>query len=820
MNRKFKRKSLSLLLTLAMIICLFFGLTAPASAASYPVTFTFDGPAGSVYVDCIPGPVTSASTDVNGALDFTVIPPAGSKVTSVIASDYDIDSVCCAVYSLSNVAGTVAVTVYTSAISYSGSWADIANRNTAWYTTYSGLTEMPIANAADLAAFAYEVNTDTNHDKFDNKIVNLTADIDLSAHGWVPIGGQWNNGNGYPPSSGINYFEGTFNGEGHCISGMWIDTAASGVGLFGYCCKGRIANLTVCGDVAVSNGYAAVGGIVGYTNGSIFNCISNVNVHCGNVSCVGGVAGVVENKCAEGNNAKKSLVQYCTNNGSVSSTSTRIGGVVGATYVTANNEDVINVDRCTNNGNVTTSSAAYKTFIGGIVGYCQCNISNCINTGTINATSGNDGHRMGGVVGILNGYSSIYANMANCVNLGTIINGYPNGDYDGALCYDESGTTVRNSVYIDTPYGVQKARGTHTYVFQYNDSQLKTSSYVYCDPYLNAAVPWDWSGITGDAYICDDGCYPYIDDSASSSVYYEHPEQLPYCDSGCACICTEPSGVYYDSDYTGDEEGTFDEPYNDLKTAVDEAVENESYTVVLLGPVTNTALNGVEFPDQTFYFKRSCEYGGYLFELSGDWDASELNLVIDGNASSCPGSSSLISVTGGTITLGEDVTLQNNKAGNNGAAIRMLGGTVNMSGTITGNSTAANGGGVAVMSDPVASTYGTFNLLTDGIISNNSATYGYGGGIYVSGGSTVSGRVYMTGGTIGGSDAGNSAIKGGGMYVNTHGTASVTDGDICYNTASVASGGGGVYVKNDRAYWYGDDLCVHDNTNGNITIEP
>ena len=280
------------------------------------------------------------------------------------------------------------------------------------------------------------------------------------------------------------------------------------------------------------------------------------------------------------------------------------------------------------------------------------------------------------------------------------------------------------------------------------------------------------------------------------------------------------SGIFYDPDYTGDEEGTFDEPYNDLKTAVEQAVY-ANYTVVLKGPVTSTALDeeGLSIPTGVnFTFKRSCAYSGYLFELSDDWSISDL--IIDGNASSCPGSSSLISVTGGTITLGEDVTLQNNKAGNNGAAIRMLGGTVNMSGTITGNSTAANGGGVAVMSDPVASTYGTFNLLTDGIISNNSATYGYGGGIYVSGGSTVSGRVYMTGGTIGGSDAGNSAIKGGGMYVNTHGTASVTDGDICYNTASVASGGGGVYVKNDRAYWYGDDLCVHDNTNGNITIEP
>jgi hypothetical protein len=143
------------------------------------------------------------------------------------------------------------------------------------------------------------------------------------------------------------------------------------------------------------------------------------------------------------------------------------------------------------------------------------------------------------------------------------------------------------------------------------------------------------------------------------------------------------SGIFYDPDYTGDEEGTFDEPYNDLKTAVEQAVY-ANYTVVLKGPVTSTALDeeGLSIPTGVnFTFKRSCAYSGYLFELSDDWSISDL--IIDGNASSCPGSSSLISVTGGIITLGEEVTLQNNKAGNNGAAIRMLGGPGYVSDTDT-----------------------------------------------------------------------------------------------------------------------------------------
>ncbi len=72
---------------------------------------------------------------------------------------------------------------------------------------------------------------------------------------------------------------------------------------------------------------------------------------------------------------------------------------------------------------------------------------------------------------------------------------------------------------------------------------------------------------------------------------------------------------------------------------------------------------------------------------------------------------------------------------------------------------------------------------TGGTISENTATNG--GGVYVN----TDGTAEVTGGTI----SENAATNGGGMYVHTTGTANVTGGTFTLNTAS--NHGGGVYIS-------------------------
>ena len=71
-----------------------------------------------------------------------------------------------------------------------------------------GETYVEIATAEDLKKIGTDYPLDGNY--------VLTADIDLSAEEWTPIGG-----------TSTNPFTGTFDGNGHVISGMHIGTAST-----------------------------------------------------------------------------------------------------------------------------------------------------------------------------------------------------------------------------------------------------------------------------------------------------------------------------------------------------------------------------------------------------------------------------------------------------------------------------------------------------------------------------------------------------------------------------------------------------------------
>lgn len=131
--------------------------------------------------------------------------------------------------------------------------------DTRWHnyeqTTFEINTAEQLAGLAELVS-AFEV--------FDETIViKLTADIDLGNREWTPIGGDsdWS-------------FGGTFDGQGHTISGLYINNSSQYQGLFGYIDSSAIVqNLIVTGSVTTSKEYT--GGIVGRSprnKGTVRNC--------------------------------------------------------------------------------------------------------------------------------------------------------------------------------------------------------------------------------------------------------------------------------------------------------------------------------------------------------------------------------------------------------------------------------------------------------------------------------------------------------------------------------------------------------------------
>lgn len=170
---------------------------------------------------------------------------------------------------------------------------------------------------------------------------------------------------------GVNSpFRGTFDGNGHKISNLYVDRADK-AGLFASVYGASIKNLTVEGTVvgSSSNGSdpTGVGGIVGYSTSQILieNCVSNVNVssRCENT---GGICGYV--------NDVDSVIRNCVNIGDIESDSDKTGGISGNPGIVYN---------CANFGAVSG-----KSNVAGIAGNTEKDVSLCYNAGAIYASDG------------------------------------------------------------------------------------------------------------------------------------------------------------------------------------------------------------------------------------------------------------------------------------------------------------------------------------------------------------------------------------------------------------------------------------------------
>ena len=154
-----------------------------------------------------------------------------------------------------------------------------------WYKDSESSFE--ITTPEQLAGLAQLVNEGT--EDFKDKIIKLDEDIRLNeTSNWE----SWDDTN-KPDNewtaigTDAKLFKGTFDGQNHTISGIYISNSNDNQGLFGYVYDGMIQNLSVADSYIQARNY--VGGIVGYNNnGTVSNC-SNSGTVTG--SGVGGIVG-------------------------------------------------------------------------------------------------------------------------------------------------------------------------------------------------------------------------------------------------------------------------------------------------------------------------------------------------------------------------------------------------------------------------------------------------------------------------------------------------------------------------------------------------
>ena len=209
----------------------------------------------------------------------------------------------------------------------------------------------------------YELMVNLDFEVASSYASNTTHTTWTTESGWLPIG--------YSNSFDNRSFSTIFEGNGHTISNLFINSLASSVGLFGYV-RGRTAELRNIGllDVKV-RGNNNVGGLVGQNyQGTVSNSFATGSVTGEN--SVGGLVGQ--------NYQGKVSNSYAT--GSVTGREF-VGGLVGDSY------------QGTVSGSYATGSVTGDEDLGGLMGRnYQGTVSNSYATGSV---TGNDD--LGGLVG-------------------------------------------------------------------------------------------------------------------------------------------------------------------------------------------------------------------------------------------------------------------------------------------------------------------------------------------------------------------------------------------------------------------------------------
>lgn len=239
-----------------------------------------------------------------------------------------------------------------------------------------------------------------------NRAANYVLGYDVDASDTE----SWNDGEGFEPvGERFDGFTGSFDGDGHAITGLFVDRPTSGkVGLFGES-QGHVSNLELV-DVNVT-GSRTVGGLVGEQTSAPISNVSVSGTVAGSDQYVGGIVGW-----------SGDVVRESTADVVVTATASDVGGLVGRNageiHTSSASGDVTGSDgeenvgglAGHNDGEVHNASAngsvgGYR-HVGGLVGNNEGAIHNSSASGDVTGTD----YGIGGLVGY--GGATVHASHA------------------------------------------------------------------------------------------------------------------------------------------------------------------------------------------------------------------------------------------------------------------------------------------------------------------------------------------------------------------------------------------------------------------------
>ena len=256
-----------------------------------------------------------------------------------------------------------------------------------------------ITNTSQYKEFAEYFNSQSFN--FAGKTLALGADLTFNT-------GNSSNWSSSAPSNDMtdyiigdysHSFNGTFDGNGHTISGFYAKKSGElGVGLFGGTSSANIINFTL------QNSYFEAAGDAAAVLASAVSSTTRINT----VYVKDSVEVVSKGNNAGGMVASVNSVVYienCLNAATVSSTGLYVGGIVGN-----GNGNNLNISHCLNKGAISSTNSG-NAYVGGIIGkndYARNIVTDTLNTGIATASNTN---YAAGILGSVDGGNSSFTNV-------------------------------------------------------------------------------------------------------------------------------------------------------------------------------------------------------------------------------------------------------------------------------------------------------------------------------------------------------------------------------------------------------------------------
>lgn len=299
--------------------------------------------------------------------------------------------------------------------------------------------EHRINTVEDFISFSKNVK---DGDNYFGTTVLLDSDIDFSGKTFEPIG-----------TDEDDCFDGVFNGQGHLINNLAVNSSKNSVGLFGFSEGATIMNVVIGHSCSFASTYASsselddeayLGSVVGRCYSTNESCVVENVVNMASVSFdgsgpgnifIGGILGYLFLSSLSSFSENSTNLKNCANYGSVScfgqnSEWSYLGGVAGS--IEGSDDLQISVQNCLNYGAITHSGPGILA-IGGIAGGSSYSIfENCVSSGAMSANQEDD------IIGSIAGKILEDSEIDHCYWTSDVGNDNPHGDNESDVRVTDS----------------------------------------------------------------------------------------------------------------------------------------------------------------------------------------------------------------------------------------------------------------------------------------------------------------------------------------------------------------------------------------------